>query len=426
MSLKIAVIGSGGREHALVDACLKSPEVASVVAIPGNGGMETIVPCEKLSVTDIDGILNYAKSNELDFVICGPEVPLSEGLADALNTANIPCYGPETAGAELEASKAFCKAFLQKHAVPTAAYGTFSDVASSLEFLDSQQFPIVIKASGLAAGKGVIIAQTREEAEATVTDMLEGGQFGSSGDTIVIEEFMTGEEASLHLIVSEQDYLILPMSQDHKRAGEGDTGLNTGGMGAYAPTGAVTPTIMEQIEESIIKPTLDGFKADGISYRGTLYIGLMLTSTGPKVVEFNVRFGDPETQVLLPMIDEDIVPILFAAAKGEALPKELRLKNGFSLVVVLAAKGYPGSYPKGDAISLPKGTSENAQIFHAGTTRDADGTIRTVGGRVLGVTGYGATIEEAQKAAYACCDQIEWDGKTLRRDIAYRELQRGK
>ncbi|MEM9025862.1 MAG: phosphoribosylamine--glycine ligase, partial [Verrucomicrobiota bacterium] len=309
MYLKIAVIGSGGREHALVDACLQSTHVASVVAIPGNGGMQEIVPCEALSVTDIKGIVSYAESHSLDLVICGPEVPLSAGLADALNAVGIPCYGPEKAGAELEASKAFCKSFLERHQVPTATYGTFTDVASASKFLDTQKFPIVIKASGLAAGKGVIIASTREEADQSVKEMLEGGQFGESGETIVIEEFMEGEEASLHLIVSNTDYLVMPMSQDHKRIGEGDTGLNTGGMGAYAPTGAVNATISEQIRTRIIEPTLKGLQADRIDYRGTLYIGLMLTAEGPKVVEFNVRFGDPETQVLLPLLDEDLIPV---------------------------------------------------------------------------------------------------------------------
>lgn len=424
MSLKIAVIGSGGREHALVDACLKSPQVSSVVAIPGNGGMQQVVPCKDLSVTDIDGIVAFAQSEQLNFVICGPEVPLSAGLTDALNAQGIPCYGPTKAGAELEASKAFCKSFLERHDVPTAAYGTFTDVASALEFLDTQKFPIVIKASGLAAGKGVIIAPTREEAEFTVKDMLEGGQFGESGETIVIEEFMEGEEASLHLVVSKTDYLIMPMSQDHKRIGEGDTGLNTGGMGAYAPTGAVNPKIMEEIRLRIIEPTLQGLQADGIDYCGTLYIGLMLTEGGPKVVEFNVRFGDPETQVLLPLLDDDIVPALYSAAKGEALPKTLKTRDGFSLVVVLAAQGYPGAYPKGDVISLPSKTPENAAIYHAGTLANDSGNILTAGGRVLGVTGYGATIEEAREAAYALCDQVEWDGKTLRRDIAHRELSR--
>ena len=424
MSLKIAVIGSGGREHALVEACLQSPQVSSVVAIPGNGGMEQRVSCVNLSVEDISGIVSYAKDAQIDLVICGPEVPLSLGMTDALQAEGIPCFGPAKAGAELESSKAFCKDFLDRHAVPTAAFGTFTDLNSALEFLDRQSFPIVIKASGLAAGKGVIIAQDRAEAEDTLKGMLEGGDFGSSGETVVIEEFMDGEEASLHLIVSESDYLILPMSQDHKRIGEGDTGLNTGGMGAYAPTGAVTPEILEDIRAQIIEPTIAGMQKDGLGYRGTLYIGLMLTSSGPKVVEFNVRFGDPETQVLLPMIDDDLVPILMASAKGESLPKSLNLKDGFSLVVVLAAGGYPGKYEKGLEISLPESEPEDAHIYHAGTTRDADGTIRTAGGRVLGVTGYGADIEAAREAAYSLCDQVSWQGMTLRRDIAHRELNR--
>ncbi|MCH2154650.1 MAG: phosphoribosylamine--glycine ligase [Opitutales bacterium] len=425
MPLKIIVVGSGGREHALVEACLKSSEVATVVALPGNGGMRQVVECVDISVTDIDAIVDYAKGFAADLVICGPEVPLSLGLADALDAEGIPVFGPKEHGARLEASKAFCKDFLQRHAVPTAAYQTFSDLDAALGYLDSQSFPLVIKASGLAAGKGVIIAEDRATAEQTLCEMLSGDAFGESGKTVVIEEFMTGEEASLHLIVSDGNYLIMPMSQDHKRIGEGDTGLNTGGMGAYAPTGAVNNQMMEQIEREIIAPTMAGFAADQMPYRGTLYIGLMLTPSGPKVVEFNVRFGDPETQVLLPMIDTDIVPILNAAARGEPLPDRLPIKDGFSMVVVLAAGGYPGSYAKGDPITFPESLPKNAFVYHAGTELGTDGRIVTSGGRVLGVTGFGTDIQSAASAAYAACDEILWKGKTLRRDIGHRELKRG-
>ncbi|MDP4610808.1 MAG: phosphoribosylamine--glycine ligase [Opitutales bacterium] len=422
--LNILVIGSGGREHAIVQKCLQSPLAGRVIAAPGNGGMASEVECFNTSVEDIDGIVALAQANQIGLVVVGPEVPLSLGLVDALETVGIPAYGPKKEGAQLESSKAFCKDFFARHKIPTAEYANFTEVAPALEYLESHPAPIVIKASGLAAGKGVIMAETQEEAIAAVKDMLEGGAFGDSGAEIVIEETLYGEEASIHAIVSGDHFVCLPPSQDHKRAGEGDQGLNTGGMGAYTPTSRVTPEMQAAIEEQVIRPTLDGFKADGIDFCGTLYAGLMLTDKGVKVLEYNVRFGDPETQVLLPMVADDLVPVLLASAKGEPLPAKLNFHQGAAIVIVLAAGGYPGDYAKGDTITFPNEIAERAAIVHAGTKRDAKGTITTNGGRVLGVSGQAPSLQEAADLAYSVCDQIDFDNKYLRRDIGHRELNR--
>ena len=422
--LAILVVGSGGREHALVQMCLKSPLAERVIAAPGNGGMAAEVDCFDLPVEDIDGIVQLAQDQQIGLVIVGPEVPLSLGLVDALEAVGIPAYGPNAQAAQLESSKAFCKDFFARHQIPTAEYANFTEVAPALEYLQSHPAPIVIKASGLAAGKGVIMAQTQAEACAAVKDMLEGNAFGDSGQEIVIEETLYGEEASIHAIVSGEDFVCLPPSQDHKRAGEGDTGLNTGGMGAYTPTSRITAEMQAEIEQKVIRPTLDGFKADGIDFRGTLYAGLMLTAKGVKVLEYNVRFGDPETQVLLPMVADDLVPVLLAAAKGEALPEKLNFHPGAAIVIVLAAAGYPGSYAKGDPITLPASTPERSAIVHAGTTRSADGTISTNGGRVLGVSGQAPSLQQAAELAYQVCEEVNFAGKYLRRDIGHRELNR--
>lgn len=422
--LTVLVVGSGGREHALVQMCLRSPMVEKVIAAPGNGGMAQEVDCISIDVENIGGLVELATEQKVGLVIVGPEVPLSLGLVDALSQAGIPAYGPNKSGAELESSKAFCKDFFARHKIPTAAYATFSEVEPALSYLESNPAPIVIKASGLAAGKGVIMAETQQEAIDAVKDMLEGDAFGESGKEIVIEETLYGEEASIHVIASGLDYICLPASQDHKRAGEGDAGLNTGGMGAYTPTSKVTPELQAQIEEEVIRPTLAGLKADGIDYRGTLYAGLMLTEKGVKVLEYNVRFGDPETQVLLPMVEDDLVPVLLASAKGESLPDSVKFREGSAIVIVLAAGGYPGSYAKGDEITLPKDLPEGSAIVHAGTKQDKSGKVVTSGGRVLGVSGQAKSIEEAAKLAYSVCDQIEFNDKYLRRDIGHRELSR--
>lgn len=422
--INILVVGSGGREHALVQKCRQSPMADLVIAAPGNGGMASEVQCFDISVEDVAGMVELAEQHSIGLVVVGPEVPLSLGLVDALAEVGIPAYGPNQAGAQLESSKAFCKDFFARHHIPTAAYGTFTEIAPALAYLEEHPAPIVIKASGLAAGKGVIMAETQAEAIAAVKDMLEGDAFGSSGKEIVIEETLYGEEASIHVIASGQDFVCLPPSQDHKRAGEGDTGLNTGGMGAYTPTSRVTPAMQAEIEEQVIKPTLAGLRADGIDYRGTLYAGLMLTDKGVKVLEYNVRFGDPETQVLLPMVADDLVPVLLASAKGEALPSQLKFHEGAAIVIVLAAGGYPGSYAKGIPIHFPESLPASSAVVHAGTVRDADGTIRTAGGRVLGVSAQAASLQEAAALAYSVCDQVHFEGKYLRRDIGHRELNR--
>jgi len=422
--INILVVGSGGREHALVQKCLQSPLAARVIASPGNGGMAADVDCFDVGVEDISGLVELAKTQAIGLVVVGPEVPLSLGLVDAMAEAGIPAYGPNQRGAQLESSKAFCKDFFARHQIPTAAYASFTEVEPALAYLEEHPAPIVIKASGLAAGKGVIMAETQDEAVAAVKDMLEGEAFGSSGEEIVIEETLYGEEASIHVIASGEDYLCLPPSQDHKRVGEGDTGLNTGGMGAYTPTSKLTAAMQAEIEEQVIRPTLAGLKADGIDYRGTLYAGVMLTETGVKVLEYNVRFGDPETQVLLPMLKTDLVPILLASAKGEPLPENIEFEDGAAIVVVLAAGGYPGAYAKGKPIRFPREISEGTAIVHAGTRRGENGAITTAGGRVLGISAQAPTLKEAAELAYSVCDQIEFEDKYLRRDIGYRELNR--
>jgi phosphoribosylamine--glycine ligase len=405
--------------------CLNSPLAKRVIACPGNGGMAQEVQCFDTPVTDIAALVALAQAEAVDLVIVGPEVPLSLGLVDALEQANILAYGPRKAGAELEASKAFCKDFFARHKIPTAEYAKFTEVAPALAYLESHPAPIVIKASGLAAGKGVIMAQTQAEAVAAVKDMLEGQAFGQSGHEIVIEETLYGEEVSIHAIVSGDHYACLPASQDHKRVGEGDTGLNTGGMGAYAPTCRVTATLQAEIEASVIQPTIAGLQADGIDFRGTLYAGLMLTDKGIKVLEYNVRFGDPETQVLLPLVQEDLLPWLLAAAKGAELPNaSLKTQPGAAMVVVLAAGGYPGAYPKGTPITLPQTLPANSAIIHAGTELDASQHLVNNGGRVLGVSAQAKDLQSAADLAYSVCDQIAYSGKYYRRDIGHRELNR--
>lgn len=423
-SLRVLVIGSGGREHALLRACKASPLVAAVSVAPGNGGMEQEAVCYPLNVSDTAAIVALAKKLDANFVIVGPEVPLSVGVVDALEEAGIPAYGPVKAGARLEASKNFTKEFLVRHSIPTAQGKRFTSSEEAVEYLSSQKFPIVIKADGLASGKGVIIAEDFDQACTAVSDMLDSHCFGKSGNEILIEEFMEGEEASIMLMVSEDRYVMLPASQDHKRVGEGDTGLNTGGMGAYAPAPVVTPEIEKRVVSEIVEPTLKGLIADGIRYRGTLYVGIMITSEGPKVVEFNVRFGDPECQVLLPLLKTDPVSVMYACATGTLDPKSVEFHSGSNIIVVLAAEGYPGTPRQGDTITLPAKTPEGTGIIHSGTVREDNGSITTAGGRVLGVTARGETLAEAAKNAYALIEKIHFDGMHYRRDIGARQLRR--
>ena len=423
--MKVLIIGSGGREHALVKSCLASPLVESVIAAPGNGGIAVETVCKPLDVNSVTAIVSLAQTENIDFVIVGPEVPLALGVVDALEKVNITAYGPNKAAAQLEASKAFTKEFLARHSIPTAEYAVFVDCQSALEFLEDQTtFPIVIKASGLAAGKGVIIAQNQAQAERTVREIMEEGVFGDSGQAIVIEEYLEGEEASIHAIVCGEQFVLLPASQDHKRIGEGDTGPNTGGMGAYAPATVVTPTVQGAIIKKIIEPTLKGLKKEGIVYRGTLYIGIMITDAGPKVIEFNVRFGDPETQVLLPLIETDPVELLYTCAKGTLVPTTVKVRSEYAMVVVQAAKGYPATYPKGEVITLPTAIPPKGMIFHAGTKQNESSEIVTNGGRVLGVTALGDTLRAAADSAYALCKQIRFNSCYYRYDIGHRQLNR--
>jgi phosphoribosylamine---glycine ligase len=423
-NLTVLVLGSGGREHALVRACLRSPLVRRVVAAPGNGGMAADTTCFPIDAEDGEAVVALARQEGVELAIVGPEAPLAAGVADALRAAGIATYGPNRDGARLEASKAFCKDFFARYAIPTAAYGTFTTVEGALAYLAGHPAPIVVKASGLAAGKGVIMCETRDEAENAVRGMLEGGDFGSAGGEVVIEEWLRGEEASIMVMVSGEDFVCLPVSQDHKRAGEGDTGPNTGGMGAYAPASIVTPELQAMIEETILRPTLAGLVAEGIDYRGTLYVGLMLTAEGPKVLEFNVRFGDPECQVLLPLCETDPVALIHACATRTLVPSEVRIRSDAAIIVVLAAGGYPGSYRKGEVIQFPDTLPAGVEVIHAGTRRRADGAIVTAGGRVLGVVALAPTLREAADKAYAAADAIGWEDRFLRRDIGWRELAR--
>lgn len=424
-SIKVLIIGSGGREHALLRACLVSPLVKRVEAAPGNGGMAAEATCHPLDVENVEATVHLARERRADLVIVGPEVPLALGVADALREAGIAVYGPGKAGAVLESSKAVCKTFFAKYGIPTAEWASFTEPAPALAHLDGTSFPMVVKASGLAAGKGVIICESRAEAEAAVRSMLEEDRFGESGQEVVIEECLSGQEASIMVMVSGQDYVCLPPSQDHKRIGEGDTGPNTGGMGAYAPASVVTAEVMRTVRETIIEPTLEGFAAEGIDYRGTLFIGLMIDAAGnPKVLEFNVRFGDPECQVLLPLCETDPVGLMWDCARGRLKPGTVRLRDESAIIVVLAAEGYPGSYPKGDPIGLPADLPAGVHLLHAGTRLDENGRLLSNGGRVLGVVATAPTLDAAARSAYAVCEAVEWKNKVYRRDIGHHQLRR--
>ena len=425
--LNVLVVGSGGREHAIVKAIKNSPMLAKLVCAPGNGGISRDCEVANVSAEDIDGLVKLAKDGSFNLVISGPEVPLSMGLADKLRAEGIAVYGPNKDGATLEASKAFSKNFLKKYNIPTAIGENFTDADKASEFIKNAPFDVVVKASGLAAGKGVVIPETREEAISVAREMLEGGAFGDSGKEIVVEEKMEGEEASIMLMVCKDKYVMLPASQDHKRVGEGDTGLNTGGMGAYAPAAVATPAVLDDVRKNIIEPTLAGLIAEGIDYRGTLYVGIMITKNGAKVVEFNVRFGDPECQVLMPLVKSDVLEILNDIANGELDASKVEIFDGFTAVVVMCAGGYPNSYRKGDVIKLPADSDipEGAWIIHAGT-KELNGEIITSGGRVLGLTGTDKTLEGALAKAYDLCGKVSFEGAFYRRDIAHRELNRNK
>ena len=425
--MNVLIIGGGGREHALAWQASKNRGVHKIFVAPGNAGtaLEKKTENVPLDVMDIDGLLTFAKDNNVDLTIVGPEAPLVAGIVDLFQAANMDIFGPTKGAAQLEGSKTFAKDFLQRHGIPTASYATFTQVAPALAYINEQGAPIVIKADGLAAGKGVILADTIEQACAAVEDMLAGNAFGEAGNRVVIEEFLMGEEASFIVMADGKNVLPLASSQDHKARDEGDLGPNTGGMGAYSPAPVVDATLHQRIMDEVIMPTVNGMAADGYVYTGFLYAGIMVDSDGtPKVLEFNCRFGDPETQPIMMRLKNSIVELCVAGTMGVLDQTIAHWDSRPAVGVVLAAKGYPDAYPKGDVISLPEELGQTSKIFHAGTTLNDEGMVTTNGGRVLCAVALGDTVGEAQHKAYELADQITWEGKFCRRDIGYRAIAR--
>jgi phosphoribosylamine--glycine ligase len=424
--VNILIIGGGGREHALAWKAAQSPHADKVYVAPGNAGTAREPGLENVAIAadDVDGLLRFAQEHAIGLTIVGPEAPLVKGVVDAFEQAGLRCFGPRRAAAELEGSKAFTKDFLARHGIPTAAYGNFTDLDEAIAYIQAQGAPIVVKADGLAAGKGVILARTEDEAIAACRDMLAGNVFGSAGHRVVIEEFLQGEEASFIVMADGEHILPLATSQDHKARDDGDTGPNTGGMGAYSPAPVVTPEMHARIMDEVIHPTVRGMAADGIPYTGFLYAGIMISPAGvPKVLEFNVRFGDPETQPILLRLDSDLVELCEAALDRRLDQVEARWDPRASLGVVLAAGGYPAEYRQGDVISGLDDDLPDTKVFHAGT-RERDGQVVTSGGRVLCVCALGATVGEAQALAYTRAARIHWDGVYYRTDIGYRAIAR--
>ena len=423
--MKVLLVGSGGREHALAWKIRQSPLVTSLVIAPGNPGMERLGELAPVKADDAEGLAALAREMRADLVIVGPEMALAAGLADRLAAAGIPCFGPTAKAAQLETSKAFAKDFLERHAIPTAGYGVYETQADARQALDVFKPPYVIKADGLAAGKGVAISPDRRDAEAEIERML-GGRFGAAGARVVIEEFMDGEEGSLFALCDGTRAVLLGGAQDHKRAFDGDLGPNTGGMGAYSPAPVFTPDFVQQADERVVQPTMAGMAAEGAPYRGVLYAGLMATADGPKVVEFNARFGDPECQVLMMRLAGDIVPHLLACARGDVskLPP-LDFRPETVICVVMAAKGYPDSPLTGSVIrGAEQDFGPDVQVFHAGTAPPKDGALVASGGRVLNVCARGADIAQARERAYAAIRKIDWPGGFHRSDIGWRALER--
>ncbi|MEH6579218.1 MAG: phosphoribosylamine--glycine ligase [Amphritea sp.] len=424
--MNVLVIGSGGREHALAWQAAQDSAVEAVYVAPGNAGsaLEAKVENVAIDVMDQDALVAFAKENNIALTIVGPEAPLVEGIVDRFAAEGLRCFGPSKGAAQLEGSKAFTKDFLERHKIPTGDYQNFTEIEPALAYLREKGAPIVVKADGLAAGKGVIVAMTLEEAEAAVKDMLAGNAFGEAGHRVVIEEFLDGEEASFIVMVDGKNVLPMATSQDHKRAGNGDTGLNTGGMGAYSPAPVVTPEIDQRVMAEVILPTVNGMAEEGNTYVGFLYAGLMIMADGtPKVIEYNCRFGDPETQPIMLRLKSSIVELANAALDGQLDQTTAQWDSRCAVGVVLAAGGYPGDYAKGDAISLPETTPEGTKIFHAGTA-EKDGQVVTSGGRVLCATALGNSVTEAQQRAYELVKQIDWKDVYYRDDIAYRAIAR--
>ena len=424
--MKVLVIGNGGREHALAWKAAQSELAEKVFVAPGNAGthLEDNLENVDIAVDDIDGLVAFALREEIGLTIVGPEAPLVKGVVDAFQAAGLKCFGPSARAAQLEGSKSFTKDFLARHKIPTADYDVFTEIDPALAYLKEKGAPIVIKADGLAAGKGVIVAMDLQTAEDAVRDMLAGNAFGEAGSRVVIEEFLEGEEASFIVMVDGKNVLPMATSQDHKRVGDGDTGLNTGGMGAYSPAPVVTPAIDQRVMDEVIMPTVNGMAEEGNPYTGFLYAGLMITSDGtPKVIEYNCRFGDPETQPIMMRLQSDLVAHCLAAIEGKLDDQRTQWDQRPAVGVVLAAGGYPGDYAKGAVISGLDNKIEHSKVFHAGTQMDG-GNVVTSGGRVLCATALGSSVKAAQALAYQRADTISWDGMFCRRDIAYRAIER--
>ncbi|MBT2919981.1 phosphoribosylamine--glycine ligase [Vibrio anguillarum] len=425
--MNILIIGAGGREHALGWKVAQNPNVKTVFVAPGNAGtaLEPKLENVNIAVENIAGLVAFAQEKRIELTIVGPETPLVLGVVDAFRKADLPIFGPTQAAAQLEGSKAFTKDFLARHHIPTGAYANFTEIAPALAYVRQQGAPIVVKADGLAAGKGVIVAMTLQEAEDAIQDMLAGNTFGDAGSRVVIEEFLDGEEASFIVMVDGVNVLPMATSQDHKRVGDKDTGPNTGGMGAYSPAPVVTPEIHERVMQEVIYPTVRGMAAEGNPYTGFLYAGLMIDAQGtPKVIEYNCRFGDPETQPIMMRMQSDLVELCFAALEGKLDQVESKWDPRASIGIVLAAGGYPADYAKGDVISgLPTQEVTGEKIFHAGTS-DQAGEVVTNGGRVLCATALGNTVSQAQQRAYQLAKQVNWDGMFYRSDIGYRAIDR--
>ncbi|HET7211359.1 MAG TPA: phosphoribosylamine--glycine ligase [Methyloceanibacter sp.] len=422
--MNVLLIGGGGREHALAWKLRQSPLIGRLYCAPGNAGIAAVAECVALDVADAPAVIRFCKDNAIGLVVIGPEAPLVAGLADDLEAAGIKVFGPSREAARLEGSKGFTKDLCAAHGIPTAAYRRFADAASAKAYLAKQKLPIVVKADGLAAGKGVVIAATREEAESAI-DACFSGAFGSAGSEVVIEEFLDGEEASFFALSDGKSALALATAQDHKRAFDGDRGPNTGGMGAYSPAPVMTEALSARVMEEIVEPTVRAMSARGTPFKGVLYAGLMIVDGAPKLIEYNVRFGDPEAQVLMLRLKSDLLPALLAVAEGRLADITLDWHDDAALCVVMAARGYPGAYAKGSEIKglEDAGRDSHVQIFHAGTRREGD-RILADGGRVLGVTARGDTIAKAKSRAYAAIDQIDWPGGLYRSDIGWRALPR--
>lgn len=424
--MNILVLGSGGREHALSWKIAQDDKVKTVFVAPGNAGTATEAKCQNvaLNILDNSAIVAFAKENAIDFIVVGPEAPLVNGVVDACCAEGIKIWGPTQYAAQLEGSKAFAKDFLKKHGIPTAFYEVFTEVAPAKAFVEKHGAPIVIKADGLAAGKGVIVAMTQEEAFNAIDDMLAGNKFGDAGSRVVIEQFLAGEEASFICMIDGDNILPMATSQDHKRIFEGDQGPNTGGMGAYSPAPVVTSDVFERVMTQIMRPTVEGMKKDGHVYTGFLYAGLMIDADGnPKVIEFNCRFGDPETQPIMVRLQSSLVELVQAGLAGN-LPSEAQWDERKSIGIVLATAGYPETSGKGNVISGLETATANTKIFHAGTATNEKGEIITAGGRVLCVTSLGDTVQQAQAEALAVCKTVHFDGMQYRKDIGYRAIAR--